>query len=411
MERQVVITGMGTINSLGLDVDSTWEALKSGKLGISAIKQQLTESTGVKFGGVINNYQGDNYFDRKQLRRLDFVQQLGIIAAREAASDANLDEIADRERIGVNVTSGMAGLNTIEENILKAAEKGFGKVSPMFIPNAIVNLVAGNVAIDLNCQGICTPVVTACASSTDGIGQGAMYIREGLVDVMVTGGSETALTNSGLAGFENMGALSKGTTAETASTPFDKDRSGFVMGEGAACLILEEYEHAKKRGAKIYGFVSGYGATCDANHITAPDSEARQGIRAAKMAIEKAGIKPQQIGYVNAHGTSTPLNDKGENLLLNNIYGEDVKDVAVTSTKSMTGHLLGATGAFEAIATIKSINEGIATPTIGINELDPTFTINVVENNARPINTEYGMSFSLGFGGHNAVIILKKGEL
>lgn len=411
MSRRVVITGMGTINSLGLDVESTWDALKAGKLGISQIADNLSEATGVKFGGVIKDYQGDKYFDRKQLRRLDFVQQLAIIAAREAAQDANLEQVVDRERIGVNVTSGMAGLNTIEENIIKATEKGFSKVSPMFIPNAIVNLVAGNVAIDLECKGICTPVVTACASSTDGIGQGAMYIREGIVDVMVTGGSETAITYSGLSGFENMGALSKGQTAAEASTPFDKDRSGFVMGEGAACLILEEYEHAKARGAKIYGFVEGYGATCDANHITAPDSEAKQGIRAAQMAIANAGITPTEIGYVNAHGTSTPLNDKGENLLLNNIYGENVRDVAVTSTKSMTGHLLGATGAFEAIATMKSINEGIATPTIGIKQLDPDFTINVVENECRTINTDYGMSFSLGFGGHNAVVILKKGEL
>lgn len=408
--RKVVITGIGTINSVGLDAQETWAGLKAGKLGISQLPDDYTEQTGVKFAGKITNYEGKNYFDRKQIRRLDKSSQFALIASREAAADAKLDEIADRMRIGVNVTSGIGGIETIEDNILKAADKGFSKVSPMFIPGSIVNLVAGNVAIDLNCKGLCIPPVTACASSTDGIGHAAMYIQNGLVDVMVTGGAEAAANKTGLAGFQNMGALTNGETAETACVPFSSERSGFVMGEGAATLILEEYEHAKARGAKIYGFVEGYGATCDANHITAPDPEAKMGMLAAKTAIANAGLELSQVGYVNAHGTSTPLNDKGEDILLNNLYG-DIKMPVVTSTKSMTGHLLGATGALEAIATIMSLNEGVCTPTIGTTKIDPEISLDVCLGETRTIDTEYGISFSLGFGGHNSVIVLRKGEM
>lgn len=409
MNRKVVITGIGTINSVGLNAKDTWEGLKAGKLGISAVDPEVTEQTGVKFAGKITNYDAKEHFDRKQVRRLDLTSQYGIIAAREAAKDAKLDEIVDRTRIGVNVTSGIGGLETIEDNILKAGEKGFGKISPMFIPGAIVNLVGGNIAIDLNCNGICVPPVTACASSTDGIGHAAMYIANGMVDVMVTGGSEAAANRTGLAGFQNMGALTSADTLEEACVPFSATRSGFVMGEGAATLVLEEYEHAKARGAKIYGFVSGYGASCDANHITAPDSEAKMGLYAAKTAIENAGITPSEVGYVNTHGTSTPLNDKGEDILLHKLYAGTEMPI-VTSTKSMTGHLLGATGALEAIATVLSLNEGICTPTIGTKQIDPDISLNVCLENAKPISTEYGISFSLGFGGHNSVIVLKKGE-
>ncbi len=409
MKRRVVITGIGTINSVGNDVKSTWDGLKSGKLGISQVEDSITETTGVKFAGKITDYDPKQYFDRKQIRRLDLATQFALIASREAAQDANLEAIEDRSRIGVNVTSGIGGIETIEDNILKAADKGFTKISPMFIPGAIVNLVAGNVAIELDCKGICTPTVTACASSTDGIGHGAMYIENGLVDVMVTGGAEAAANRTGLAGFQNMGALTSSETVEEACVPFSSKRSGFVMGEGAAVLVLEEYEHAKARGAKIYGFVEGYGATCDANHITAPDSEARMGRMAAEIAIAKAGIESKQIGYVNAHGTSTPLNDKGENTLLTALYGGANMPI-VTSTKSMTGHLLGATGALEAIATVLSLNEGICTPTIGTDIIDPEINLDVCLHEARAIDTEYGISFSLGFGGHNAAVVFKKGE-
>lgn len=407
--RKVVITGIGTINSVGLNATDTWEGLKAGKLGISQLPDEYTEETGVKFAGKITDYKATDYFDRKQARRLDKSSQFAIIAAREAATDANLQTIENRARIGVNVTSGIGGIETIEDNILKAADKGFNKISPMFIPGSIVNLVAGNVAIDLNCQGLCIPPVTACASSTDGIGHAAMYIQNGLVDVMVTGGAEAAANMTGLAGFQNMGALTSNETVETACVPFSKDRSGFVMGEGAGALILEEYEHAKKRGAKIYGFVEGYGATCDASHITAPDPDAKMGLEAAKQAIANAGINVDQVGYVNAHGTSTPLNDKGEDTLLNKLYTGDVKPV-VTSTKSMTGHLLGATGAVEAIATVLSLQEQVCTPTVGTTEIDPDISLDVCLNEAKPLDTDYGISFSLGFGGHNSVVVFKKGE-
>lgn len=407
--RRVAITGIGTINSVGLDATETWAGLKAGKLGISELDSDIAEATGVKFAGHINDYDGKNYFDRKQLRRLDRSSQFAIIASREAAADAKLDEIEDRSRIGVNVTSGIGGIETIEDNILKAADKGFGKVSPMFIPGAIVNLVAGNVAIELGCNGLCIPPVTACASSTDGIGHAAMYIQNGLVDVMVTGGAEAATNRTGLAGFQNMGALTSNPTVETACVPFSSERSGFVMGEGAATLVLEEYEHAKARGAKIYGFVEGYGATCDANHITAPDPTAKMGEMAARIAIDQAGIEPSAVGYVNVHGTSTPLNDKGEDTLLNSLYAGSEMPV-VTSTKSMTGHLLGATGALEAIATVLSLKEGVCTPTIGTTTVDPEISLDVCLEQARSIDTDYGISFSLGFGGHNSVVVIKRGE-
>ncbi len=409
MNRKVAITGIGTINGVGLNAPATWEGLMSGKLGISELDPSITEQTGVKYAGVVSDYNASEYFDRKQIRRLDLTSQYAIIASREAAADAGLDQITDRTRIGVNVTSGIGGINTIEDNILKAGSKGFGKISPMFIPGSIVNLVAGNVAIDLDCKGICVPPVTACASSTDGIGHAAMYIANGLVDVMVTGGSEAATNRTGLAGFQNMGALTSADSLESACIPFSSERSGFVMGEGAASLVLEDYEHAKARGAKIYGFVEGYSATCDANHITAPDSEAAMGLLAAQNAINLAGITPEQVGYVNCHGTSTPRNDKGEDTLLNKLYAGSQMPI-VTSTKSMTGHLLGATGALEAIATIMSLNEGICTPTIGTKAVDPEISLNVCLNEAQPMDTEYGISFSLGFGGHNSVIVLKKGE-
>ncbi len=409
MERKVVITGIGTINSIGLDAKETWENAKLGKLGISPIDEQLFSATKVKYAGVIKNYDASKYFDRKQVRRLDLATQYAIIASREAAKDSKLDEIVDRTRIGVNVTSGIGGMHTIEDNILKAADKGFGKISPMFIPNSIVNLVSGNVAIELEANGICTPLVTACASSTDAIGHAAMYIKQGLVDIMVAGGAEATINKTALAGFANMGALSKADEVTKASIPFDQERSGFIMGEGAATLVLEEYEHAKARGAKIYGFVAGYGATCDANHITAPDSSAKHGVRAAQIAINDANIDCTQINLVNAHGTSTPLNDAGENKLLNALFDEHVSDVHVTSTKSMTGHLLGATGALEALLTIKSLNEQIVTPTINTQNVDSEISLNVALQE-KSIKTDYAMSFSLGFGGHNSVIVLKNGE-
>lgn len=410
MARKVVITGIGTINSLGNDVASTWDAMKSGKLGISKLDSEITEATGVHVGGVMSDYVATDYFNRKQARRLDVATQYAIIAAKEAAEQANLSAIEDRESIGVNVTSGIGGIQTIEDNILKAADKGFGKVSPMFIPNAIINLVAGNVAIELDCKGLCTPVVSACASSTDAIGHAAMYIESGLVDVMVTGGAEAALNRAGLAGFANMGALNDTDDETRASIPFDEERAGFVMGEGAAALVLEDYDHAIARGANILGFVSGYGSTCDANHITAPDSEAVQGVRAVKVALDKAEIEASDVGYINAHGTSTPLNDRGEAGLISKVYGEDAMKPVVTSTKSMTGHLLGATGGLEAIATIMSLNENIATPTIGTKVIEEGLGINVATDTGIELNTEYGMSTSLGFGGHNSVVILKKGE-
>lgn len=412
MKKRVVITGLGTINSVGLDAKSAWENLKVGKLGISKLDEDIIERTGVKFAGKIVDYDPLQYFSKKEVRRMDLCSQFALVAAKEAAKDAKLENIENRERIGCNITSGIGGLITIQNNVETAVAKGYKKVSPMFIPNAIINLVAGNVAIDLDCKGICTPIVTACASSTDAIGHAMMYIQSGAVDVMVTGGSEAAIKESGLAGFQNMGALSKAENVEEASIPFDENRSGFVMGEGSGVLVLEEYEHAKKRGATIYGEVVGYSNTCDAMHITAPDEEAIQGQRAVRQAMEQAKVTPKDVKYVNAHGTSTPLNDKGEIKLLKKIYGDDFESVNITSSKSMTGHVLGGTGAIEAYITAMSLQEQLITPTINTKELDQDCNGNICLEKTKEIETEYGMSVSLGFGGHNSVIILKrvKGE-
>jgi len=405
--RRVVITGMGTINPLAHNTKDTWDAMKNGKLGVNETTEEIQKEAGVKFAANVKDFDANEHFDRKTLRSLDLVSQYAVVAAREAAIDANIKEIEDRFRIGCNVTSGIGGFDSIYEGIFKGADKGYNRMSPLFIPKVLINLVAGNVAIDQNLKGICNSVVTACASSTDAIGHATHYIQSGMVDVMVTGGSEAACSKVPLAAFNNMKALSKAETVEKASIPFDKDRSGFVMGEGAAVLVLEDLEHALKRGATIYGEVVGYGASCDASHITAPDATGEPAVTAVNMALHTADITGEQIGMVNAHGTSTPLNDKSESNLFKKTLSSDV---AVTSTKSMTGHLLGGAGALEAISVVKSLEEQIVTPTINTTNLDEECHENVVLNEIKEKEMTYALSTSLGFGGHNAAIVLKKFE-
>ncbi len=404
--KRVVITGLGAMSPLGNDLSSTWSGMKSAKNGITLLPDEIREAIGVHVGGQLQGYDETEHFNRKQIRTYDRVNQISILAAREAAQDAKLDTINARERIGVNISSGIGGLQTIQEQILAVPEKGYKRVSPLFIPRALINLVAGNVAIDLDVHGITNSVVTACASSTDAIGHAMHYIQSGMVDVMVTGGSEATICEVGLAGFNNMKALSRSENPDYASIPFDKNRNGFVMGEGAGVLILEELEHAQKRGAQIYGEVVGYAATCDANHITAPDSEGTYTKLAVKSALKMANINPEDINFINAHGTSTPLNDATESM----VFGELLPGVNVTSSKSMTGHLLGAAGAIEAINVVKSLEEGVITPTINSKEIDEcTAKINIVRELTKT-QGKYAMSTSLGFGGHNSVAIFKKFE-
>ncbi len=404
--KRVVITGLGAMSPLGNDLSSTWSGMKSAKNGITLLPDEIREAIGVHVGGQLQGYDETEHFNRKQIRTYDRVNQISILAAREAAQDAKLDTINARERIGVNISSGIGGLQTIQEQILAVPEKGYKRVSPLFIPRALINLVAGNVAIDLDVHGITNSVVTACASSTDAIGHAMHYIQSGMVDVMVTGGSEATICEVGLAGFNNMKALSRSENPDYASIPFDKNRNGFVMGEGAGVLILEELEHAQKRGAQIYGEVVGYAATCDANHITAPDSEGTYTKLAVKSALKMANINPEDINFINAHGTSTPLNDATESM----VFSELLPGVNVTSSKSMTGHLLGAAGAIEAINIVKSLEEGVITPTINSKEIDEcTAKINIVRELTKT-QGKYAMSTSLGFGGHNSVAIFKKFE-
>lgn len=408
--RKVVVTGIGMINGLGHDYKTCFEAITNGDGAIKQLSPELTEATGVKFGAPVCDYVPSDYFNKRALRSYDLVNQYAILAAREAAANAGLDIIENRDSIGVNVTSGIGGIETIANEVETAVTRGYKRVSPSFIPKAIINLVAGNVAIDLKCHGICNSLVTACASSTDAVGHAKMYIENGLVDVMVTGGAEACVNEISLAGFQNLGALSRGETADRASIPFDEQRSGFVMGEGACVLILEAEEHAKQRGAKILGYIEGYGATCDANHITAPDPEATYGVKAVETALKQANLTAKEVGLINCHGTSTPLNDAGEIKLLTKVYKDNILKPYVTSTKSNTGHMLGAAGATEIAFSILSLNNKIVTPTIGTKVVAEECNANICLEETKSIDTDYAMSLSLGFGGHNSCIIMKRGD-
>ncbi len=406
--RRIVVTGLGAYTPNGKNSEELFNNLKNGVSSIDYLPEDLREATQINVASYFKDYDVKDIFSKKELRSFDKVNQISVIAAREAAADAKLDQVEDRFRVGCNVTSGIGGLETIETEIAKAARNdNFGKISPMFIPKAIINLVAGNVAIDLNARGICNSVVTACASSTDAVGHAMMYIQNDMADVMIVGGSEATANLTGLSGFKNIGALSKNDDKDNACIPFDQDRNGFVMGEGAVCLILEELEHAKARGAHIYAEVVGYGSFCDASHITAPDPEGEACIRAIEVAMNKAQINPSDIDFINAHGTSTPLNDKSESSIFNKVFGSDVR---VTSSKSMTGHMLGAAGAMEAFACIKGLEEGVITPTINTKNIDPEVNVKIVQETVNDDSMQYAMSSSLGFGGHNSIVIFKGGK-
>lgn len=409
MERRVVITGMGAITPIGKNVEETWEGIKTKKCGIDKITLFDTTNFKTKLDAEIKEYDELKYFDAKQAKRLDKSSQLAIIAAREAVENSGITkENTNFDRVGIFVSSGIAGLKTIQEQCETNLQKGNRRVSPMFIPMAIANMPAGNIAIEFGFKGESMSIVTACASSTHAIGEAYKTIKLGEEEVVIAGGTEAAICEVGIAGFENMKALSGSEDKNRASIPFDKERSGFVMGEGAGIVVLEELEHAKKRNAKIYGEVIGFGATTDAFHITSPCPDGECGAKAMTRAIQNAKISPDQVDYINAHGTSTHLNDSTETMAIKTAFGESAKKVMVSSTKGNIGHLLGAAGGVEAIICIKALEDQIVPPTINYKEKDEECDLNLIVNEPVKEKLDIVMSNSLGFGGHNSSIILKK---
>lgn len=409
MKRRVVITGMGALSPIGNTVEEMWDGARSGRCGIDFIKGFDTEQHKVKVAGELKNFDITDHMDRMAARRTARFTQLALVAAREAFAQSGLDmSKEDAARCGVNISSGIGGLPTIEEEHYKGMKRGFDKVSPLFVPMAISNMAAGTAAIEFGFKGSCTCIVTACASGTNAIGEAFRQIRDGYADVFLTGGSESCISQLGIGGFTSMKALSESQDPKRASIPFDRERNGFVMGEGAAVLVLESYEHAAARGAKILCEVVGYGATCDANHMTAPLEDGSGAAECMKSAMDDGGVLAEQIGYINAHGTSTPMNDRCETLAVKTAFGASAGSLLMSSTKSMTGHLLGASGAVEAVLTVKALQEGFAPPTIGYRTPDPECDLDIVANQGRLMDTDYAMSNSLGFGGHNASILFRR---
>lgn len=409
-KRRVVVTGLGTVCPVGNNVETMWKNIQDGVCGIDEITHFDASDFKVKLAAEIKDLNVEEYINKKEAKRLDRFSQLAMIASKQAFEDSNLQtEELDAHRFGVILSSGIGGLQTIEEEKEKGMKKGYERVSPFFIPMAIGNLAAGNVAIMLGAKGACLDIVTACAAGTNSIGEAFKYIRDGYADIMLTGGAEASITPLGIGGFSSMKALTTSDDKNRASIPFDAQRNGFVMGEGAGVLILEEYEHAKKRGAKIYAGMIGYGVSCDAFHMTAPDSEANGAAACFEMALKDASLEPNQIDYINAHGTSTPLNDKLETLGIKKVFGKETK-LMVSSTKGNTGHLLGAAGGVEAIITVKALQDGFVPATINYSQPDPECDLDIVPNVGRHQNIKYAMSNSLGFGGHNACIVFKKYE-
>lgn len=409
MSRRVVITGMGAITPIGNSVEEYWNNLKKGVVGIGEITKYDTTEFKVKLAAEVKDFDITKYIDKKEARRMDPFCHYAIAAAREAVADAGLvinEENADR--IGCIVGSGVGGLNTIEVEHTKLLEKGPKRVSPLMVPMLICNMAAGNVAIDLGTKGICTCIVTACASATNSIGESFRAIQRGDADAMVTGGSEASITPFGIAGFTSLTALNETSDISRASIPFDLERHGFVMGEGSGMLVLEELEHAKARGAKILAEVVGYGATCDAYHITSPAEDGSGAAKAMMLAMKDAGVKPEEIEYINAHGTATKLNDLFETRAIKLAFGEAAQKVSINSTKSMIGHLLGAAGGVELIACVKSIHDSFIHETINLTCPDPECDLDYTKGGGKSMEINYALSNSLGFGGHNGSIIIKK---
>ena len=407
--RRVVVTGLGAITPIGNSVDEAWNAMAAGKCGIGEITYFNTENYKAKLDAEVKDFNARDWMEKADTLRSDRNAQFAIASAVQAMADSGIEGTIDPERLAVYFGSGIGGIQTFTAEMDKLRSRGPGRVSPYFVPMMIANMAAGMIAIRFNCQNAALPAVTACASGSNAIGEAVRAIRHGYADAAISGGTEAAITEPGVAGFINMQALSIATDPNAASLPFDRRRAGFVIGEGAAALILEEYEHAVKRGAKIYGEICGYGSTCDAYHITAPRPDADGGRRAMVEAMKEAGYKAGESVYINAHGTGTPLNDKGETLAIKGALGEEeARKAVISSTKSMTGHMLGATGAVELIASTLALVNGIVPPTIGLTDPDPECDLDYTPNTARKADLTIAMSNTLGFGGHNATVALRK---
>ena len=410
-KRRVVVTGVGVVSPLGNTIDDTWAAIKAGKSGVGPLTRVDAEKFSAKVAAEVKDFDIEQYVERKEARKMDRFTQFALAAALMAHKDSGLEVTeSNAERVGVWIGSGIGGMETYEQQFLTFQERGARRVSPFFIPMLIPDMAAGQVSIYLGAKGPNSCSVTACASGTNSIGDAFKVIERGDADVMVTGGAEAPIVNMAIAGFTANTALTTNEDPSTASRPFDKNRDGFVIGEGAGIVVLEELEHAKARGAKIYAEVLGYGTTGDAYHITAPAPEGEGAARAMKMALDTAGVTPSEVDYINAHGTSTPYNDAFETQAVKTVFGEHAYKLAMSSTKSMTGHLLGAAGGIEAIFTALALHEGILPPTINLHEPDPACDLDYVPNEARQADIHYAMSNSLGFGGHNASLLFKKYE-
>jgi 3-oxoacyl-[acyl-carrier-protein] synthase II len=412
MSNRVVVTGLGVISPVGTGKDVFWQNLIAGKSGIGPVTRFDVSDMPTKIAGEINDFDPGLYMDKKEARRMDRFAQFALAAAKLAVTDSKLDlEQEDRDRIGVVGGCGIGGVITFEEQKETLISKGPGRVSPFFVPMLISNMGAGHISINMKLQGPSNTVVTACASATNAVGEALRILQHGDVDVCLAGGTEAPLTPLAFAGFCSMRAMSTRNEEPTrASRPFDLDRDGFIMGEGAGILVLETLEHAKARDAHIYAEVVGYGSTCDAHHITSPAPGGTGAAKAMAIAIKDAGLTPADISYINAHGTSTDANDENESAAIKSVFGDSAKSVAISSTKSMTGHLMGAAGGVELIACAMAIEEGIVPPTINYETPDPVCDLDYVPNEARRMPVKAAMSNSLGFGGHNASVVLKKYE-
>ena len=407
--RRVVVTGLGAITPLGKTTLETWEGLKNGKNGIAPITAFDTENFKAKLGAEVKDFDPKDYLDVNDTLRTDRYAQFAVAAADQAVEESKIEGTVDPDRFAVIFGTGIGGIGTFEREHTKLMERGPRRVSSLFVPMMIGNMASGMIAIRHDCRGPAMPAVTACASGSNAIGEAMRLIRHGYADAVITGGAEAAIIPSSVAGFINMQALSSSEDPNAASLPFDKRRSGFVIGEGAVALVLEEYEHAKARNAKIYGEVAGYGSTCDAYHITSPHPEARGGAKAMTDAMKEAGYTENDVVYVNAHGTGTPMNDAVETIAIKKALGEEyARKAYISSTKSMTGHMLGAAGAIEALACLFALNESIIPPTINLNEQDEACDLYYVPNKAVKADITLALSNSLGFGGHNACLAFRK---
>lgn len=410
-KRRVVITGIGAVTPVGNDAKTTWAAVRAGQCGVGPITKFDASTMKASLAAEVKAFNPEPAISKRDARHMDLFTQYALSAAVEAMAGAGLDrDPPDAVRCGVDVSSGIGGLSSTESEHSKGLERGFDKISPFYIPITISNIAAAQIAIRFGLKGMCACPVAACAGGGNAVGDAFRHIRDGYAEVMVCGGSEATVTPMGIGGFTSMKALCLSDDPARASIPFDKERCGFVLGEGAAILVLEELEHARARGAGIYAELLGYGVTCDAYHITAPAPDGSGGARAMAEALADGGIAPEQVDYINAHGTSTPLNDAGECMAIRSVFGEHAKKLMVSSTKSMTGHMLGAAGAVEAVLTALSLRDGFVPATIGYRVPDEACDLDIVPNEGREASIQYALSNSLGFGGHNAALLFKKWE-